>query len=688
MSARRGVVLLALLGLAGCEGGAVSPSDRAGLALQIVLAPELASAPDAGTLHVEGPTSRSVALAPGQTVTVENLQPGSYTLSLEAFASGQVVAYAETTTTVVAGQDRKVTITPSNFVPTNLSVPTEAAAGQGVDISFQGVQGADGYVVQWADNAQFSNAQSQTTTSTSLTLDITGEGTFYVRVYARTRFGSNGEPGAPEPVQIATTNKLTEGVPLPDRAGDSGSLTFYTFDVPDGPPERVLQIRIVGGTGDADLAIRLGQDPTTSVFDCASVAEPSNYNGTGLDFCSVIDPQPGTWHVMIQGIDAYFGVTLDARILPLETVPSGGSVSGLAGGASDVLYFNVDLPAAGSPSAAASRFVSGSTVMGTSKASTPLVRHDGRVPSVQAPGAAPVAGTLHLATTGGSGDPDLLATPRVNPFSFSTVGGWDCVSATSETSEEACDIDGPEGGPWTVVLLGFKTFSGVTLSAEFAGTENVLSVTGAGTGTGTVSGGDIFCTISDGSESGTCAQPVPEGTSVTLTAEAEPGYGFAGWNGGGCSGTGDCTVTMGASDVNVEATFTSAPSISPPSFTIVEVNSASCGNGGTSVELAFDYADADGDIDATVPVRTVFTFQPTGTTGQTEDPYAADGDGFSGSVTAHYCIVFGSNTEVALAVSITDMAGLRSAEESVTVPKPTGATVPERPRGASVSAGR
>jgi hypothetical protein len=41
---------------------------------------------------------------------------------------------------------------------------------------------------------------------------------------------------------------------------------------------------------------------------------------------------------------------------------------------------------------------------------------------------------------------------------------------------------------------------------------------------------------------------------VTLTATAASGSTFAGWSGGGCSGTGTCTVTMTA-DKSVTANF-------------------------------------------------------------------------------------------------------------------------------------
>ena len=43
-------------------------------------------------------------------------------------------------------------------------------------------------------------------------------------------------------------------------------------------------------------------------------------------------------------------------------------------------------------------------------------------------------------------------------------------------------------------------------------------------------------------------------TSVTLTAIADTGSTFSGWNGGNCSGTSTCTVTMDA-DKTVSAVF-------------------------------------------------------------------------------------------------------------------------------------
>jgi Divergent InlB B-repeat domain len=82
-----------------------------------------------------------------------------------------------------------------------------------------------------------------------------------------------------------------------------------------------------------------------------------------------------------------------------------------------------------------------------------------------------------------------------------------------------------------------------------------VSVTKDGTGTGTVTSNPagIDC-------SATCIANFPGGTVVTLTASAAVGSTFAGWSGGGCSGTGTCAVTLIANTA-VTAIFNTVPAI-------------------------------------------------------------------------------------------------------------------------------
>ncbi|TAG46213.1 MAG: CSLREA domain-containing protein [Betaproteobacteria bacterium] len=84
----------------------------------------------------------------------------------------------------------------------------------------------------------------------------------------------------------------------------------------------------------------------------------------------------------------------------------------------------------------------------------------------------------------------------------------------------------------------------------------LLTVTKSGSGTGDVTGSGIAC----GAD---CNESLAPSTMVTLTAAPLAGSTFAGWTGGGCSGTGTCIVTMTVA-LTVNAQFTLAPPPPPP----------------------------------------------------------------------------------------------------------------------------
>ncbi|HDH10830.1 MAG TPA: 6-bladed beta-propeller [Nitrospirae bacterium] len=74
-----------------------------------------------------------------------------------------------------------------------------------------------------------------------------------------------------------------------------------------------------------------------------------------------------------------------------------------------------------------------------------------------------------------------------------------------------------------------------------------ITKTGSGSGTVTSSPAGIDC----GTD---CTETYDEDTVVTLSAIPDAGSYFTGWTGGGCSGSGDCTVTINA-DTEITATF-------------------------------------------------------------------------------------------------------------------------------------
>jgi hypothetical protein len=82
-----------------------------------------------------------------------------------------------------------------------------------------------------------------------------------------------------------------------------------------------------------------------------------------------------------------------------------------------------------------------------------------------------------------------------------------------------------------------------------AHTTEPFSVSLAGSGKGSVTGDGITCP-------GACSTSLAPGAVVSLTATPAIGSMFAGWSGGGCSGTAGCQVTVTAA-TQVTATFVS-----------------------------------------------------------------------------------------------------------------------------------
>ncbi len=127
-----------------------------------------------------------------------------------------------------------------------------------------------------------------------------------------------------------------------------------------------------------------------------------------------------------------------------------------------------------------------------------------------------------------------------------------------------------------------------------------LTVQKDGTGRGTVTSAPagIDCGVD-------CAQDYDDGTQVALTATADAGSVFAGWSGGGCSGSGVCTVTMNA-DQTVIATFNENGNgtlqFSTDAYTVNEdggtVTITVTRAGGSEDAVSVDYATSDGTATA------------------------------------------------------------------------------------------
>jgi len=100
---------------------------------------------------------------------------------------------------------------------------------------------------------------------------------------------------------------LTSGVPVSLPSVATGGVSAnYTLSVPAGKTSVVFTIS--GGTGDADMYVRLGAAPTTTTYTCRP------YLSGNAETCTLNAPAAGTYYVNVRAYAAYSGVTLKGTI--------------------------------------------------------------------------------------------------------------------------------------------------------------------------------------------------------------------------------------------------------------------------------------------------------------------------------------------------------------------------------------
>jgi hypothetical protein len=171
------------------------------------------------------------------------------------------------------------------------------------------------------------------------------------------------------------------------------------------------------------------------------------------------------------------------------------------------------------------------------------------------------AAPTHATVTG----PSKVAAGTTYSATTSTdgTGALRYVLAASPAPPAGMTIGGTGHVTLNVPLMGLDEFAYAVVATNAAGralsSSQTVTVTrkasvskqGAGKGTVKSSPSGIAC-------GAMCSAAFAGGSSVTLTATAAAGSKFAGWSGGGCSGTGTCQLTMSAAR-NVTATFKLKP---------------------------------------------------------------------------------------------------------------------------------
>ena len=137
-------------------------------------------------------------------------------------------------------------------------------------------------------------------------------GTYYVMVRAYSSYSGVSLTGSYSTGGGGCTpsgTTLCDGSSVSGLAASSGNWTStYTLDVPAGASN--LQFTISGGSGDADMYVRLGSAPTTGSYNCRPYLNGNN------ETCTFSAPTAGRYYVRIRAYSSFSGVTLGANYTP------------------------------------------------------------------------------------------------------------------------------------------------------------------------------------------------------------------------------------------------------------------------------------------------------------------------------------------------------------------------------------
>jgi len=216
----------------------------------------------------------------------------------------------------------------------------------------------------------------------------------------------------PPPTTVVT---LTDGVAKTGLSGSTGSNTYYKLTVPTG--QTSLKFTMSGGTGDADMYVKFGAQPTSSSYDCRP------YKSGNAEECTFTNPAAGDWFVMLNAYSSYSSVSLLGDYS--TSAPPSGNV--LTNGVATAPYSGA----------------SGSMTCWT------LSVPSGRTSVV-------------FNQAGGTGDADLYVRFGAAP----TTTTYNCRPYLTGNNE-TCTISNPSAGTWYACSRGYTSYSNTTMKGTY-----------------------------------------------------------------------------------------------------------------------------------------------------------------------------------------------------------------------------
>jgi serine protease len=194
----------------------------------------------------------------------------------------------------------------------------------------------------------------------------------------------------------------------------TGNDLVFTMEVPAGATD--INFAMTGGSGDADLYVKFGGEPTDSVYDCRP------YKSGNVESCASTQAG-GTYYVRLKAYSDFAGVSLTGSYTE-PTTGGGNTINPI-----DSTINNV-------------------TVARRTWKRYTLDLADGYA-------------DLTVTLSGGSGDADLYVTQGKQ----STTSVYDC-RPYKNGNNEACNFTDPAKGVWYVDIYGYSAASGITLNLQ------------------------------------------------------------------------------------------------------------------------------------------------------------------------------------------------------------------------------
>ncbi len=141
-------------------------------------------------------------------------------------------------------------------------------------------------------------------------------------------WNASNTPGTPSTGSLTTNcggtggvsdNQLGNGQAKTNLTASTGQTLKYLADLPANATQ--VTVTMSGGSGDADLYVRQGSEPTSSEYDCAPYMSGNN------EQCPISNPVAGRYYINLQSYAAFSGVSLVLHYT-VNTDTGGGTGTG------------------------------------------------------------------------------------------------------------------------------------------------------------------------------------------------------------------------------------------------------------------------------------------------------------------------------------------------------------------------